>query len=65
MLKNAYNASLLKFRKVLKSCLNSRAVSLTEALIAAGMVGGLSLGYLQLSKGFAIIFGLKCLNPKT
>ncbi len=35
--------------QVLKSCLNSRAVSLTEALVAAGMVGGLSLGYLQLS----------------
>ena len=29
--------------------LDDRGVSLTEALVAAGMVGGLSLGYLQLS----------------
>ena len=35
--------------RYLKLCLNNRAVSLTEALVAAGMVGGLSLGYLQLS----------------
>ncbi len=38
-----------KFFRTLKLCLNNRAVSLTEALVAAGMVGGLSLGYLQLS----------------
>ncbi len=31
------------------SYLDNRALSITEALVAAGMVGGLSLGYLQLS----------------
>ena len=48
-IKSPYNASSHGLCQVFKSCLNSRAVSLTEALIAAGMVGGLSLGYLQLS----------------
>ena len=39
----------VKLSTAFKFFLNNRAVTLTETLVAAGLVGGLSLGYLQIS----------------